>query len=149
MLQSDNDLKKLQELTGHKHELALEILDLTRQQGEILGNPSQEEVRKLEDFQRLLARRQDIIKQINNLDIKITSLKVSLAHPENIAATEENIRAVFREAHKIDKHNNLILQKMMDSLSKRMKSLQAGKVFSGKYTKKPRQIQGFFIDKKK
>jgi len=143
-------LQELLQLTSQKHTLAGDFLSLTRKLAEILTSSDQGNEKDLNQLQDLLDRRQCCIDRINSIDPKISFLKQNItSESETVTEVEKRITGIFKEAQKIDRQNNAKLQNLMAHLSKRMKSLQAGKISSSAYTRLPRQVQGFFVDKRK
>lgn len=167
-------MKKRIDLIKQKQALALEMLQLTKRQANLfqasdeddgalnngaLNNDTLNDDILLE-LGGLLDRRQNCIDKINDIDHQIDQEidhKISNIESEIIApATRTEIeqiqnktREIFREIQAADQQNQQEFQSHARDLVQRTKSLQAGKVTTHKYQKKPRQVHGFFVDKKK
>lgn len=156
MADRDNISQNLFELMEEKKTLALQILDLTRKQAEALKTRDAADEKFIQYLQDLLDKRQKCIDMIDQIDRKIPFLKEKLDRTggsrELCAVMEDminDITEILKEAHKINENNRARLKEFMSRLLDRIKSLQAGKLSLKTYTKPPRQVQGFFVDKKK
>ncbi len=154
----NNSMEELLQYTGQKKQLASELLKITKEKISDLESIPENNTEYMENFHRFLDKRQSIIEEINHIDNMINNLKDTVLpnpvedreKPANeVFQLEEQIRNLFTETFTMDRELREHLLKIKSTTLEHLQTVRAGKKSVSTYTKLPRQVQGFFVDKKK
>lgn len=103
----------------------------------------------------LINQRQKIIDQINGLDSEMALLEKHQHVEDNIEINNETealklqIRNCLQQTKKIDQEISSSFKEKLQEITTSLRSLRVSRQAQTLYIKKARQVQGFFVDKKK
>lgn len=137
---------KRSDLLQRKKELGLQLLELTRRQKQVLAEEGLEVAERIQQLEKLLQERQKCMDVMDEVNARL-SAQCPLPGDSELEMLE--IRKILQEVQQLDAGNRLQFEKLLAEQLGRMKNLQTSKQTFRTYNKRPRQVQGFFVDKKK
>lgn len=160
-MEPDKYVERLRELSGKKHVLLKDMLELTRAQSLTINEDG------IENLQKLINDKQAIISKINMIDeefeVYFTRLKQQLkvknldevkepgiAGIKELKQTIGQIMSTMQEIGRIEKENNDKVKKLMDAFTEEIKKLNLGKKINTAYN--PGTLMkppSYFVDQKK
>lgn len=153
-------VSRLLEISNRKYEFLKKMLELTKQQSEAIT------VEDMEVFQQSVAKRQDVISNIDQADEEFNVYYLRFKREMNVESLEEIkdsqlqgikelqtcircIVSTINEIIEIDNANNRRAKELLNDLGSQIKTMNQGKMMNTAYRPGPVRPASYFIDKKK
>lgn len=159
-----NDAKSMTDEMGNllkeKNKKLIDILEITKQQAEVIGKEDIDDLGKLIDKKQVIMDQIDTIDQqfmekFNNIKLKFRVGTIDEIPSENRMEFKE-IQTSISKNHKvveeiiaIEKENSVNVKKRFADIKAKIKGIQGGKKIITAYGNTPTLTDGVFIDKKK
>lgn len=154
MLINDNDLKRLISFIEHKLSLLNEVLEISKNQAEVIAN---ENIDRLND---LIASKQLRMNKIDKVDRQMHKIFIRIRSNYGIQKIEElkidtiqlffnKINEILLEIYEIDKKNSELAHGKYEEIKGKLKNAKKEKKVASKYYTVAAQTGGYFIDNKK